>query len=290
MQLKAAIFAAVLLFGLAGAYYLSQSRTQLGSKASTETVVDVKKWEFNGDGNFEGWKYVSLSEAKVSGGVLTGKITKATATLTGSGLNFGSISSGFYRVTLRAKLDAGGRQPVKGGAELMGEAAQTQQAIQLAYKQKVGSAPETTKTATADEVKTVGDFQEYVFNLKSINTRAPITGFVFSFKNSVGKTLLVDSISLSSVTGSGVPGRGTGNGGACIAVISYAINPETGACQQFPTPCDIPAGWQTRNSCSNGPSSTPFPMTPSPSTPRPSTRPIGTPTTTIMPAPIKVIN
>lgn len=32
---------------------------------------------------------------------------------------------------------------------------------------------------------------------------------------------------------------------ACIQVISYATNPTTGSCQEFPTPCDIPSGWLT---------------------------------------------
>jgi len=37
--------------------------------------------------------------------------------------------------------------------------------------------------------------------------------------------------------------------GVCIQVISYAENPGTGECQQFSTPCDIPDGWEKKDSC-----------------------------------------
>jgi hypothetical protein len=36
---------------------------------------------------------------------------------------------------------------------------------------------------------------------------------------------------------------------ACIQVISPAINPIDGVCKEFPTPCDIPAGWTRVRSC-----------------------------------------
>jgi len=35
----------------------------------------------------------------------------------------------------------------------------------------------------------------------------------------------------------------------CIQVITPAQNPTTGECKNFPTPCDVPAGWE-RNTCS----------------------------------------
>lgn len=38
-------------------------------------------------------------------------------------------------------------------------------------------------------------------------------------------------------------------GGHCIQVITYARDPETGACIAFPTPCDVPKGWEK---CSGG--------------------------------------
>lgn len=34
-------------------------------------------------------------------------------------------------------------------------------------------------------------------------------------------------------------------GDFCIQVITYATNPDTNECEFFPTPCDVPAGWQT---------------------------------------------
>lgn len=43
-----------------------------------------------------------------------------------------------------------------------------------------------------------------------------------------------------------VPGLPTagGNGTACIQVITPARNPETGEERDFPTPCDVPQGWE----------------------------------------------
>lgn len=29
----------------------------------------------------------------------------------------------------------------------------------------------------------------------------------------------------------------------CAQVIAFAVNPETGKIQEFPTPCDVPDGW-----------------------------------------------
>lgn len=33
--------------------------------------------------------------------------------------------------------------------------------------------------------------------------------------------------------------------GACIQVITFAINPETGQCCVYPNPCVVPDGWKT---------------------------------------------
>lgn len=40
------------------------------------------------------------------------------------------------------------------------------------------------------------------------------------------------------------------NGGFCIQVITPAKDPKTGQCKEFPTPCDVPEGWETLDSCS----------------------------------------
>ncbi len=37
--------------------------------------------------------------------------------------------------------------------------------------------------------------------------------------------------------------------GACIQVLAPARNPLTGECRVFPTPCDVPPGWQTVSAC-----------------------------------------
>jgi len=34
-------------------------------------------------------------------------------------------------------------------------------------------------------------------------------------------------------------------GEVCIQIIAYAANPETGECEEFPTPCDVPEGWES---------------------------------------------
>ena len=36
----------------------------------------------------------------------------------------------------------------------------------------------------------------------------------------------------------------------CIQVITPAIDPKTGKCQEFPTPCDVPNNWQKIPHCS----------------------------------------
>ena len=41
--------------------------------------------------------------------------------------------------------------------------------------------------------------------------------------------------------------------GACIQVITYATNPETGTCCVYPNPCVVPDGWQSSSSgCPTG--------------------------------------
>lgn len=35
----------------------------------------------------------------------------------------------------------------------------------------------------------------------------------------------------------------------CIQVITPAKNPQTGECREFPTPCDVPEGWDKVGSC-----------------------------------------
>jgi hypothetical protein len=36
--------------------------------------------------------------------------------------------------------------------------------------------------------------------------------------------------------------------GACIQVITYAINPDNGVCCVYPNPCVVPDGWVTSTS------------------------------------------
>ena len=36
--------------------------------------------------------------------------------------------------------------------------------------------------------------------------------------------------------------------GGCIQVITYAKNPTTGTCCEYPNPCSAPAGWATYTS------------------------------------------
>lgn len=39
-------------------------------------------------------------------------------------------------------------------------------------------------------------------------------------------------------------GNSNPDGEVCIQVITPARNPETGETRDFPTPCDVPEGWQ----------------------------------------------
>jgi len=41
----------------------------------------------------------------------------------------------------------------------------------------------------------------------------------------------------------------TGSDTVCIQVIAPAINASTGECREFPTPCDVPAGWSVVSAC-----------------------------------------
>jgi hypothetical protein len=34
------------------------------------------------------------------------------------------------------------------------------------------------------------------------------------------------------------------DGEECVQVIAYAIDPASGECREFPTPCDVPEGWE----------------------------------------------
>lgn len=44
--------------------------------------------------------------------------------------------------------------------------------------------------------------------------------------------------------------RPAGGGQVCAQVITFAENPDTGECVAFPTPCDVPDGWED---CGPGP-------------------------------------
>lgn len=40
------------------------------------------------------------------------------------------------------------------------------------------------------------------------------------------------------------------SGVVCVQVVTPAVDPETAECRKFPTPCDVPAGWELVESCS----------------------------------------
>lgn len=42
---------------------------------------------------------------------------------------------------------------------------------------------------------------------------------------------------------------GSDEGRFCIQVITPAKNPPTGECKEFPTPCDVPEGWEKVSGC-----------------------------------------
>lgn len=47
-----------------------------------------------------------------------------------------------------------------------------------------------------------------------------------------------------SINSGPVPSTPSENGTACIQVITLARNPQTGEVKDFPTPCDVPMGWE----------------------------------------------
>jgi hypothetical protein len=63
--------------------------------------------------------------------------------------------------------------------------------------------------------------------------------------------ILLSFVALKQTNASPGGGIGTSNcprkpfSGACIQVITYAINPVTGQCCVYPNPCVVPDGWQT---------------------------------------------
>lgn len=51
------------------------------------------------------------------------------------------------------------------------------------------------------------------------------------------------SLAFLSVLALGGPAASEIQPQACIDVIAYGTNPETGECYQFPNPCSVPQGW-----------------------------------------------
>lgn len=45
------------------------------------------------------------------------------------------------------------------------------------------------------------------------------------------------------------PSQSPGNPQVCIQVITSAKDPQTGECRSFPTPCDVPEGWEKVQAC-----------------------------------------
>lgn len=43
--------------------------------------------------------------------------------------------------------------------------------------------------------------------------------------------------------------NGSSDGRVCIQVITPARSPQSGECKEFPTPCDVPEGWEEVGSC-----------------------------------------
>lgn len=48
-----------------------------------------------------------------------------------------------------------------------------------------------------------------------------------------------------------ISNEGTEGSGFCIQVITPAKNLTTGECVEYPTPCDVPSGWEKVSSCSS---------------------------------------
>lgn len=59
----------------------------------------------------------------------------------------------------------------------------------------------------------------------------------------VSLTVLLALVGITSVAQAAKPVN-SAPADACVQMITYAVNPETGEVVAFPTPCDVPEGWE----------------------------------------------
>lgn len=83
----------------------------------------------------------------------------------------------------------------------------------------------------------------------------------FMKKSILFALLAILAVAVSGCTGTTSPQSEDTNtddqnsGKLCIQVITPATNDATGECKEYPTPCDVPAGWTKTGSCDVSPQS-----------------------------------
>lgn len=282
-KILVSIFGVAFFLLLGVLLYATSTNTDLRSKAALEEKV-YKSWEFE-DMNLEGWDIKSKSGSPVgvgdgqvqftvdkAGVVLTHKKVKvkmdkgqkimklAVKTMAGSwtpeSTEGGGPAGGMmpYRpddtvaVSLEGKVEykIAGKSGWEKDLKLSGTTFTGEKAIFTADFPQIGA-------VIIEELKiTLTSVRPFALVMDSIVLAAPVI--------QVKPTIIpVFEPVEPTVRTSPKPGVGPatpmkkGSGGfACIQVITPARNEQTGACQTFSTPCDVPVGWVADSSCPAG--------------------------------------
>ena len=108
--------------------------------------------------------------------------------------------------------------------------------------------------ASSDEDGVIVDYQ-WVVN-GGQNAVGPSASLTFTEAGRYAITLTVTDDGGASATASEAVTVTGGEAGdeatACIQVITWGLDPRTGAWREFPTPCDVPAGWESSSSDPTG--------------------------------------
>lgn len=250
--------------------YATSTNTDLRSKAALEEKV-YKDWQFE-DRELEGWDInpKSGSSVGVGDGVVEFTVDSASVVLTHKKVNV-KMDKGQKMIRLAAKTNVGSWIPeapgMKGTAGgMMPYRPDDTAALRLDGKveYKVSGKQGWQKGVLLGGVFN-GEKGIFTANFPQINA-ITIEELKVTLTSARPLSVTLDNIVLVSpatqVKPIPTPGLGPitplpttksgGRGFACIQVITPARNEQTGACQTFSTPCDVPTGWVADSSCSTG--------------------------------------